>query len=124
MGTQQKLTNARNNAEAQVKKGLSQAEKLAKDNGINIDFNKIFDDLNAKYGKQVEAAVQNAANQAKVTYNNNRKKANNIQANANVQKAQNLAKTANFQKLLNQATKAVNAQISKVGNKEVQKNLK
>merc|ERR1712117_990117 len=38
--------------------------------------------------------------------------------------AQEFAKSANFQKLLQQATKAINSQISRVGNKEVQKNLK
>merc|ERR1712117_807271 len=79
-----------------------------------------------KYGQQVESAVQNAANQGKAIYHGNRGKVNAkaINNNQQVKQAQEFAKSANFQKLLQQATKAINSQISRVGNKEVQKNLK
>merc|ERR1712027_192009 len=65
-------------------------------------------------------------NQGKAIYNNNRGTVNAkaINNNQQVKQAQEFAKSANFQKLLQQATKAINSQISRVGNKEVQKNLK
>merc|ERR1711997_1075140 len=121
---QQKLTNARNKAEDAVKGGLSKAEKYAKQNGITIDFTKIFNDLNTKYGTQVEKAVSDAAAAGKKAYNANRNKVANVQNNADVQKATNLAKTANFQRMLNQAHTAINAQINTIGNAEVKDNLK
>jgi hypothetical protein len=46
--TEQKLNNARANAQAKLDVGLKKAEKLAKQNGVQIDFSKIFNDLNTQ----------------------------------------------------------------------------
>merc|ERR1712115_191314 len=90
---------------------LSEAQSFAADNGVQIDFNKIFNDLQTSYGDQVKAAVSNAAGQGQAAYDGNRNKIANIKNNSDLKKAQKAVKNANFQKLLNQAAKAVNAQI-------------
>merc|ERR1712066_734683 len=121
---QQKLANAQAQAQAKLTTGLTQAQNYASQNGIDIDFNQIFNDLNTKYGQQVEQAVSDLASQGQTLYNNNRNKANNIQNNSDVKKVQNLVQNANFQNILKQATQAINQQINQIPNAQVKKNLK
>merc|ERR1712066_381643 len=121
---QQKLADAQAKAQAKLNAGLNQAQNYASQPGIDIDFNQIFNDLNTKYGQQVEQAVSDLASQGQTLYNNNRNKANNIQNNSDVKKVQNLVQNANFQNILKQAPNAINQQINQIPNAQVKKNLK
>ena len=122
--TQQKMDNAVKKAENKFQQTLSQAQSMAADNGVLIDFNKIFDNLQTSYGDQVEAAVSNAVGQGQAAYNGNRNKIVNIKNNSDFKKVQKAVKNANFQKILNQAAKAVNSQINNIDNAQIKNNLK
>merc|ERR1711981_1308171 len=57
---QGKLNKAEKIAKKELAKGAKAAEKFAKQNGVTVDFDKIFNQLNKQYGKQATKLVNKA----------------------------------------------------------------
>merc|ERR1712173_533850 len=81
---------------------VAQAESFARQNGIKLDLNSLYDSLQAQYGAEVESAVANAQAQAQAQQKQiQEKQAKNI----------NAAKSMTLSKARNQVQGAANAAI-------------
>merc|ERR1712079_475958 len=89
-----------NKGQAAINNAVAQAESFAKQNGIKLDLNSLYDSLQAQYGAQVESAVAKAQAQAQ------QKKLQREQAGAI-----NQAKSMTLNKARNQVQGAANAAI-------------
>merc|ERR1712178_532320 len=94
--------------------------KEAKKYGVNINFQKIANQLQKEYGAQVESGINKAVKQGQQAYNNAPAQLNN---NKNFQKAQNFAKKATFGQVLATVQKELKNQIKKIDNPKVVNNL-
>merc|ERR1711884_635087 len=94
----QQKNKLQNKGQAALNQAVAQAESFAKQNGIKLDLNSLYDSLQAQYGAQVESAVANAQAQQKKLQ---REQAGKI----------NQAKSMTLNKARNQVQGAANAAI-------------
>merc|ERR1711878_80698 len=98
----QQKNKLQNKGQAALNQAVAQAESFAKQSGIKLDLNSLYDSLQAQYGAQVESAVANAQAQAQAQ----QKKLQREQAGKI-----NQAKSMTLNKARNQVQGAANAAI-------------
>merc|ERR1712001_371179 len=92
------------------------AQREAKKLGITFNFKRLSNNLQRQYGKKVENAIENTANNAKNTY----AKASNSKQNKQFQKQ---ASQATFNGVITRIQNQVKKQLNQVPNKQAKDNL-
>merc|ERR1712173_403452 len=117
MGNQAKLQKL---AQQNIKQYQKTVAKEAKKYGVNINLQKIANQLQKEYGAQVKSGFNNAVKQGQQAYNNAPAQLNK---NKNFRKAQKFANKATFSQVLNIVQKELKNQIKKIDNAKVVNNL-
>merc|ERR1712026_182034 len=107
-------------AQQNIKQYQKTVQKEAKKYGVNINPQKIANQLQKEYGAQVKSGFNNAVKQGQQAYNN---APGQLKNNQNFQQAKNFANKATFSQVLATVQKELTNQIKKIDNPKVVKNL-